>query len=134
MALARRFRGLGRGRKVRRVLARGGAGAAARLNRILAEWPGVRITPMFGRWSYFVGACLFACFPLREADSDLWVRLTPPDQARALRAGARPHRRFARRGWIELDVAADADVETALRWLRRAHAVARAMPHDEEAT
>jgi hypothetical protein len=121
MTSGRRFRGLGKGRKTRRVLERGGAGPAARLNRTLGEWPGVRITPMFGRWGYFAGAQLFACFPLRDKDHDLWIRLTRADQARALgEEGVRPHRRFAARGWIELDVRSDADVLRALRWLRRA--------------
>jgi hypothetical protein len=117
----RRFRGLGKGRKTRRALERGGAGPARRLNRTLGEWPGVRITPMFGRWGYFAGARLFACFPLRDKDTDLWIRLTREDQARALREeGVRPHRRFAGRGWVELDVRTDGDVPRALRWLRRA--------------
>jgi luciferase-like monooxygenase len=120
---ARRFRGLGKGRKTRRVLERGGVGPAARLNRTLGEWPGVRITPMFGRWGYFIGARLFACFPLRDKDADLWIRLTRADQARALgEEGVRPHRRFAARGWVELDVRTDTDVPQALRWLRRAAA------------
>ena len=119
----RRFRGAGKGRKTRRALARGGAGPAARLNRALGEWPGVRITPMFGRWGYFAGARLFACFPVRAKDSDLWIRLARADQVRALREdGVRPHRRFAARGWIELDVRTDTDVPNALRWLRRARA------------
>ena len=126
MTSGRRFRGLGKGRKTRRALARGGAGAAARLNRTLGEWPGVRITPMFGRWGYFAGERLFACFPLRAKDSDLWIRLTRADQARALdESGVRPHRRFAARGWIELDVRTDADVPQALRWLRRARAASQ---------
>ena len=121
MTSGRRFRGLGKGRKTRRVLERGGAGPAARLNRTLGEWPGVRIKPMFGRWGYFAGAQLFACFPLRDKDHDLWIRLTRADQARALgEEGVRPHRRFAARGWIELDVRSDADVLLALGWLRRA--------------
>ena len=78
---------------------------------------------MFGRWGYFVGARLFACFPLARKETDLWIRLSPGDQGRALREpGVRPHRRFARRGWIELDLTDDADVPRALRWLRRAHA------------
>jgi hypothetical protein len=125
----RRFRGVGKGRKTRRALARGGAGPAARLNRTLGEWPGVRITPMFGRWGYFTGARLFACFPLRAKDSDLWIRLTRADQARALgEEGVRPHRRFAARGWIELDVRTDGDVPRALRWLRRAHAASESRP------
>jgi len=82
----------------------------------------VRITPMFGRWGYFVGEQLFACFPLREREHDLWIRLTPQDQARALRdPGVRPHRRFAGRGWIEVDVADPTDLPRAVRWLRRAH-------------
>jgi hypothetical protein len=123
MSAARRFRGVGRGRKTRRALERGGAGPARRLNRALGDWPGVRITPMFGRWGYFAGDRLFACFPLREKERDLWIRLTREDQARALREeGVRPHRRFAGRGWIELDVREDADVPRALRWLRRARA------------
>lgn len=122
--MARRFRGVG-GRRSRRTLARGGAGPAQRLNDELGAWPGVKITPMFGRWGYFVGRQLFACFPLREKDRDLWVRLGTDDQARALRdARVRPHRRFARRGWVELNVEEPADLVLALRWLRRAHAAA----------
>ena len=118
----RRFRGLGHGRKVRRTLERGGIGASGRLNEVLGRWDGVRITPMFGRWGYFTGEQLFACFPLREKEHDLWIRLTPGDQARALREhGPRPHRRFAARGWIEMDVESPDDVSLALRWLRRAY-------------
>ena len=79
----RRFRGMGRGRKLRRTLERGGIGASGRLNETLGGWTGVRITPMFGRWGYFAGEQLFACFPLREKDTDLWIRLSPTDQARA---------------------------------------------------
>jgi len=117
---------VGKGRKLRRTLARGGAGSAQRLNEALGGWPGVRITPMFGRWGYFVGETLFACFPLREKEHDLWIRLPPTDQARALgEARVRPHRRFARRGWIELDVDTPEDLAHALRWLRRAHALAK---------
>jgi len=119
------FRGMGRGRKTRRALERGGAGLAQPLNETLGRWPDVRITPMFGRWGYFVGDDLFACFPLREKDHDLWVRLTREDQAQALADGrARPHRRFARRGWIETDVETPDDVSRALRWLRRAYRTA----------
>ena len=80
---------------------------------------------MFGRWGYFVGETLFACFPLREKERDLWLRLSPTDQARALGdARIRPHRRFARRGWIEFDVEGLDDVGRALHWLRCAHATA----------
>jgi len=122
MASPRRFRGIGKGRKTRRALERGGIGPAARLNRALGAWAGVRITPMFGRWGYFAGERLFACFPLARKETDLWIRLSLTDQSRALREpGVRPHRRFARRGWIELDLVEDADVPRALRWLRRAH-------------
>jgi len=122
MAGARRFRGLGKGRATRRALSRGGTGAAGRLNRALGAWEGVRITPMFGRWGYFAGERLFACFPLARKEADLWIRLAPGDQRRALREpGVRPHRRFARRGWIELELVDEADVARALRWLRRAH-------------
>ena len=121
----RRFRGMGHGRKTRRTLARGGTGPAQRLNEALGRWPDVRITPMFGRWGYFIGADLFACFPLREKDHDLWIRLTLDDQARALAdARMRRHRRFARRGWVETDLAEPDDLSRALLWLRRAHAAA----------
>ena len=114
---------MGRGRKTRRELSRGGTGAAARLNETLGEWPGVRITPMFGRWGYFAGATLFAAFPLREKDHDLWIRLSRDDQQRALAdARIRPHRRFGARGWIEVDVEEPRDLPRALRWLRRAYA------------
>ena len=117
---------MGRGRKLRRTLARGGAGAAQRLNETLGAWEGVRITPMFGRWGYFVGETLFACFPLREKERDLWLRLSPADQARALRdVRIRPHRRFARRGWVEFDIEGPDDLARALAWLRCAHATAR---------
>ena len=123
MKPSRRFRGLGRGRTTRRALERGGAGPAAQLNRALGAIREVRITPMFGRWGYFVGDRLFACFPLGGRERDLWIRLAPADQTRALREpGIRPHRRFARRGWIELDVMTDEDVERAIRWLHRARA------------
>jgi Family of unknown function (DUF5519) len=92
----------------------------------LATWPGVRITPLFGRWGYFVGDDLFACFPLREQEHDLWMRLSANDQRRALSAaGMRPHRRFARRGWIECDVTSEAEVAGVLPWLRRAYEAAR---------
>src|SRR5688572_2378305 len=62
----RAVRGLGRGRKTRRVISKGGAGPARRINETLADWLGVRISPMFGRWGYFVGPRLFACFPIKE--------------------------------------------------------------------
>jgi hypothetical protein len=80
---------------------------------------------MFGRWGYFVGDDLFACFPVRERDHDLWLRLSRDDQARALTdTRIRPHRRFARRGWVETDVESPDDVARALRWLRRAYSAA----------
>jgi Family of unknown function (DUF5519) len=123
--MTHRFRGMGRGRRTRRTLTRGGTGPAQRLNDTLGRWPGVKITPMFGRWGYFVGPRLFACFPLRVKQHDLWIHLSAGDQARALSdARIRPHRRFARRGWVELDVNGPADVGLALRWLRRAWATA----------
>ena len=131
----RRFRGLGHGRKVRRTLRHGGLGPGGRLNEALGAWDGVRITPMFGRWGYFAGDELFACFPLREKEHDLWIKLTPTDQARAFREeGVRPHRRFARRGWIEMDVETGDDVFRALRWLRRAHRAAANTGGEESET
>ena len=77
---------------------------------------------MFGRWGYFIGDDLFACFPVREKDHDLWIRLAREEQAQALAdARVRPHRRFARRGWIETDVESPDDLARAVRWLRRAY-------------
>ncbi len=88
---------------------------------------------MFGRWGYYVGERLFATFPLREKERDLWIRLGARDQARALgQPGVRPHRRFARRGWIEMDVNEPDDIGRALRWLRRAHAEASLPGRDED--
>ncbi|MBI3625290.1 MAG: hypothetical protein HY215_03965, partial [Candidatus Rokubacteria bacterium] len=101
----KRMRGTGRGRRTRRALARGGVGVAEQLNDAVGSWPRVRIIPMFGRWGYFVGETFFACFPLRPKDHDLWVLLSLEDQARALKTpGITPHRRFARRGWVECQV------------------------------
>lgn len=76
---------------------------------------------MFGRWGYFVGTQLFACFPIRLKDCDLWIRLGLEDQRRALAAGAVLHRRFARSGWIECRVETPRDVARAERWLRRGY-------------
>ena len=127
-----RVRGTGRGRRVRRAIAAGGSGVAQRLNEAVGAWPGVKITPMFGRWGYFVGEQLFACFPLRAKDSDLWIRLTREEQARALKApGITPHRRFAGRGWIECRVDSDAALPRALRWLRRSYEAVRKQEQGE---
>lgn len=116
---------MGHGRKTRRTLAAGGTGVARRLNEAVAAWPAVRITPMFGRWGYFVRDRLFACFPVREKERDLWIRLSREDQRRALgQDRVRPHRRFARRGWVELTIDEPTDVGLALAWLRRAHTAA----------
>lgn len=121
-----RVRGAGRGRKTRRAIARGGTGVAERLNDAVGSWPRVKITPMFGRWGYFVGPHLFGCFPLRAKDHDLWVRLRPEDQARALKVpGITPHRRFGGRGWIECRVESPGEVSLALRWLRRSYEVVK---------
>ena len=100
---------MGKGRKTRRALERGGAGPGKRLNEALALWTGV----------------LFACFPVREKEHDLWIRLSADDQARALGdSRIRPHRRFSKKGWIELDVDGVEDMDPALRWLRRAYTAA----------
>jgi luciferase-like monooxygenase len=129
----KRVRGMGAGRKTRRNLERGGTGSAAELNQMLGSWPRVRITPMFGRWGYFVGPRLFACFPLRIKDTDLWIRLTPEEQRRALDTpGFVPHRRLAATGWVELHVTTPRDVGRAIRWLRRSYEATRtAVERDE---
>jgi hypothetical protein len=114
---------------------RGGEGVAADLNRVVSGWLGVRITPMFGRFGYFVGEQLFGCYPIRPRDHDLWVRLSRLDQARALATpGVRPHRRFGGRGWIEYDVEDPELVFRALRWLRRGYEhAARSAPDEPSA-
>jgi hypothetical protein len=124
-------RGTGRPRRDRRALRRGGEGAAGALNGILGEWTGVRITPMFGRWGYFVGDQLFACYPIHMKEHDLWVRLSLRDQARALAStGVRPHRRFAASGWIECDVTTPGELPRALKWLHRGHEHAIRRPRE----
>jgi hypothetical protein len=71
---------------------------------------------------YFVGERLFACFPLRDKDRDLWVRLTRT--TRPVRSASRrppSNRRFARQGWVEVLMESDSEVSRArCRWLRRA--------------
>jgi len=115
-------RGTGRPRRDRRAIRRGGEGIAGALNQIVADWEGARITPMFGRWGYFFGGELFGCYPIRPKDHDLWVRLSRPDQERALAStGVRPHRRFAGRGWIECDLVEPGELPRALKWLRRGY-------------
>ncbi len=124
---------MGAGRETRRSLERGGTGPAAELNETLGKWPRVRITPMFGRWGYFVGPRLFACFPLRAKDTDLWIRLTPEEQSRALQTpGFAPHRRLASSGWVELHVTTAREVGRAIRWLRRSYGATKAAVEREE--
>jgi len=126
-------RGMGAGRKTRRSLERGGIGPAGELNQALGSWPRVRITPMFGRWSYFVGPRLFGCFPLRVKDTDLWIRLAPEEQRRALETpGFVPHRRLASTGWVEIRVDTTRDVGRAIRWLKRGYESARAVVERDE--
>lgn len=128
-----RVRGVGAGRKTRRTLERGGVGAAGELNEAVGGWPRVRITPMFGRWGYFVGPRLFGCFPLRAKDRDLWIRLGSEDQRRALDTpGFVPHRRLASSGWVECAIETPRDVGRAIRWLRRAYQTARSTIERDE--
>jgi predicted DNA-binding protein (MmcQ/YjbR family) len=124
---------MGAGRKTRRSLERGGTGPAAEINQMLGSWHRVRITPMFGRWGYFVGPRLFACFPLRAKDSDLWIRLTSEEQKRALGTpGIVPHRRMSSSGWVEMSVTTTRDVGRAIRWLRRSYDAAKSAVEREE--
>ncbi len=128
-----RVRGVGAGRKTRRTLERGGVGVAGELNEAVGAWPRVTITPMFGRWSYFVGPRLFGCFPLRVKDTDLWVRLGPDDHRRALDTpGVVPHRRLASSGWVECAVVTSRDVGRAIRWLRRGYQSAKSAVERDE--
>jgi predicted DNA-binding protein (MmcQ/YjbR family) len=100
---------------------------------MVGSWPRVRITPMFGRWGYFVGPRLFACFPLRAKDSDLWIRLSPEEQRRALEIpGIVPHRRMAPSGWVEMSVATSREIGRAIRWLRRSYDATRSAVEREE--
>src|SRR5438309_1381679 len=67
-----------------------------------------------------------------QEEEATYRRLMASDHRRALAdARVRPHRRFAGRGWIELDVEEPEDVGRALRWLRRAHATATRNAHTE---
>jgi hypothetical protein len=133
--MSKRVRGIGAGRKTRRSLDRGGTGVAGELNTAVGAWPRVKITPMFGRWGYFVGSQLFACFPLRTKDTDLWIRLALDDQKRALATpGMMPHRRFGARGWVECHVGTAREVGRAIRWLRRSYeTVKQAVEREERA-
>ena len=127
-----RTRGTGKGRKTRRSISAGGRGIAGQLNLTLGSWPGVKITPMFGRWGYFVAGRLFACYPLREKDTDLWIHLARGDQARALKSpGIRPHRRFAGKGWVECRVESPGELAEAVPWLRRSYEVVRGLAERE---
>ena len=120
------MRGLGAGRRTRRSLEKGGTGTAGALNEILGAWSGVKITPMFGRWGYFVGPRLFACFPLRAKDTDLWIRLTREDQRRALDSGAFvPHPRLGGKGWVIRHVEGLRDAGATLSWLKKSYETAR---------
>ncbi len=88
---------------------------------------------MFGRWGYFVGPKLFACFPLRAKDSDLWIRLTAEEQKRALSTpGIVPHRRLSSSGWVEMSVTTTRDVGRAIRWLRRSYDTAKSSVERDE--
>jgi hypothetical protein len=124
---------MGAGRKTRRSLDRGGTGTAAELNEAVSGWSRVRITPMFGRWGYFVGPRMFACFPLRPQDTDLWIRLGLEEQRRALATpGFVPHRRLVSTGWVEFAVETPRDVGRAIRWLTRSYQTAKAAVEREE--
>jgi hypothetical protein len=126
-------RGIGAGRSTRRSLEKGGTGTASALNEILGGWPGVKITPMFGRWGYFVGQRLFACFPLRTKDTDLWIRLTVEDQRRAVDSGVvTPHPRLGGQGWVICHVQELRDAGRAMAWLKKSYERARKSVEREE--
>ena len=80
---------------------------------------------MFGRWGYFVGPRLFACFPLRAKDTDLWIRLTREDQRRALDSGVfTPHPRMGAHGWAICRLEGLRDAGRTLSWLKKSYAAA----------
>jgi hypothetical protein len=126
-------RGLGAGRRTRRSLEKGGTGTAGALNEILGAWPRVKITPMFGRWGYFVGPRLFACFPLRVKDTDLWLRLSHEDQNRAIGSGVfAPHPRLGGQGWVVRRVEALRDAGATVSWLKKSYETAKKIVEREE--
>ena len=127
------MRGLGAGRRTRRSLARGGTGTAGALNEIVGAWPAVKITPMFGRWGYFVGPRLFACYPIRIKDTDLWVRLAREDQRRAVDSGAfTPHPRMGSQGWVVCHVEGLRAAGRTLSWLKKSYEHAKRAVEREE--
>jgi len=126
-------RGLGAGRRTRRSLEKGGTGTAGALNEILGAWPRVKITPMFGRWGYFVGPRLFACFPLRVKDTDLWLRLSKEDQRRAIDSGAfAPHPRLGGQGWVVRRVEELRDAGSTVSWLKKSYETAKKIVERED--
>ena len=92
----------------------------------MGAWPGVKITPMFGRWGYFVGPRLFACYPLRAKDTDLWVRLAREDQRRAVDSGVfTPHPRMGGQGWVICHVEGLRAAGRTLSWLKKSYEYAK---------
>ena len=127
------MRGIGAGRSTRRTLEKGGTGTAGALNEILGGWPGVKITPMFGRWGYFVGPRLFACFPLRLKDTDLWIRLTVEDQRRAVDSGVFAHHpRLGGQGWVICHIQELRAAGRAMAWLKKSYERAKRAVEREE--
>jgi hypothetical protein len=93
----------------------------------------VKITPMFGRWGYFVGPRLFACFPLRAKDTDLWVRLGREDQRRAIDSGLFAlHPRMGGQGWVICHVEGLRGAGRRLSWLKKSYETARQMVERDE--
>src|SRR2546425_549519 len=84
-------------------------------------------------WGYFVGPRLFACFPLRAKDTDLWIRLSRDDQRRAIESGmVTPHRRMSASGWVESRVENPSQATRALGWLKRSYETAKHIVEQEE--
>jgi len=93
----------------------------------------VKITPMFGRWGYFVGPRLFACFPLRTKDTDLWIRLTVEDQRRAVDSGVvTPHPRLGGQGWVVCHVQELRDAGRTMSWLKKSYERAKKIVERED--
>jgi len=109
--MVRRFRGIGKGRKTRRALRARRHRAGAATDETLARWPRVRITPMFGRWGYFVGETLLRASRCREG-----ARSVDPASPRRSAATRSPTPGCARTAASRAKCGSSSDVEGSRTW------------------